>query len=461
MSSERSKTAGTSNTSNDVVISAEGISKCYHIYPGNKARLRQIFFSRKKYYEEFWALKDISVEIKRGEAIGIIGPNGAGKSTFLQVIAGILKPTEGRIHVNGRVSAMLELGAGFDAQYTGRENAYLNGAIMGLSRKEMDRKLSNIIEFADIGDFFERPVWMYSSGMVARLAFAVAVNMEPDILVVDEVLSVGDMAFQRKCNEHIVDLQKSNVSIIYVSHALPTVENLCSRAILLDKGQVARIGASSEVVRHYQKIFDNDRFVPGEAIMQDVSRAFGDREPDGPAVDEFLDELDEQRLEFSAAEKHPYQTGEIELRSIMTLNEKDEPCDSFACSDRLKVRVEYYAKKKIVEPVFAVHVYNSKGIFCLGTRTKKSGVSANQIEITDIEGEGWFEVDFGSIRLNSDTYVLSVAIFDLLIFTPYAFDRSVTFHVTADSWNSVVGVKSPIWFSNVKWDFSFRQLESS
>ena len=437
MSSEQVQTVASGSGADDIAVKVENLSKCYHIYPGNRARLRQAFFPKKKYYEEFWALKDIGFEIRRGEAMGVIGLNGAGKSTLLQILAGILQPTSGVVEVAGRISALIELGAGFDPLYTGRENVYMNGAIMGLSRKYVDGKMKEIRDFADIGDFFDRPIWMYSSGMYMRLAFAVATALEPEILIIDEVLAVGDLAFRRKCYDRISELRERNVTILFVSHDLTDVENVCSRAILLENGRVVKTGRSSAVVHHYQKAFGTGGFVPGESILKDYYKL-----------------LDEQKESLSERELHEFQTGEVEFRKIEILNGQNEPCTSFRCSDRMKIRIEYFAKHKIENPILSVSFYNSKGIHCYGNRSFMGGVSAEDIVVDEIEGEGTLEADFGKIRLNSDTYMLGVAIFDPLFSIPYAFSRSLKIQVAADSWNSNVGIQSPILIANVNWRFS-------
>ena len=201
--------------------------------------------------QEFWAIKDVSFQVERGEALGIIGPNGAGKSTALKLLSGILTPDRGKISVSGRLSALIEVGAGFHPDLTGRENIYLNGAILGMKRKEMDRKLDEIVAFSELSEFLDTPVKRYSSGMYARLGFSVAAHVDPDILLVDEVLSVGDWAFQRKCLEKMEAFVKKGVTIIFISHNLQAVANLCSRALLLRKGSVVESGPPGQVIRRY------------------------------------------------------------------------------------------------------------------------------------------------------------------------------------------------------------------
>jgi lipopolysaccharide transport system ATP-binding protein len=210
--------------------------------------------SSKKYFDEFWALKDISFEIKKGETVGIIGRNGSGKSTLLQIICGTLNPTGGSIQTHGRIAALLELGSGFNPEFTGRENVYMNAAVLGLNYEEIDARFDHIIAFADIGDFIDQPVKTYSSGMMVRLAFAVAINVNPEILIVDEALSVGDELFQRKCFSRIETIRASGTTILFVSHSGGTIVELCNRALLLDAGEKLAIGVPKQIVGHYQKL---------------------------------------------------------------------------------------------------------------------------------------------------------------------------------------------------------------
>lgn len=238
--------------SSEVAIRVSGLSKCYHIYDRPQDRLKQTLWrGRKQFFREFWALRNVSFEVRRGDAVGIIGRNGSGKSTLLQMIAGTLTPTSGSVEVNGRVAALLELGSGFNPEFTGRENVYMNGAILGLSQEEIDRRFDGIAAFADIGDFIDQPVKTYSSGMIVRLAFSVSVNVEPDILIVDEALAVGDMAFQFKCMERLERLTKSGVTLLFVSHDIGAVKAFCHHVLYLSKGEVKAAGAASDMAELY------------------------------------------------------------------------------------------------------------------------------------------------------------------------------------------------------------------
>lgn len=283
-------------SSDELSIDVKGLSKRYEIYTQPADRLKQMILPRvrrwarrpeRAYFNEFWALRDVGFEVKRGETVGIVGRNGSGKSTLLQMICGTLTPTLGSITVKGRIAALLELGSGFNPEFTGRENVYLNAAVLGLSREEIDNRFDAIAAFADIGDFIEQPVKTYSSGMQVRLAFAVAINVDPEILVVDEALSVGDELFQRKCFARIETIRSNGATILFVSHAAGTVIDLCDHALLIDAGELLSIGTPKLIVSRYHKLL----YAPSgdaAAIRQEIrqagqhARAEGDR-PHGAA----------------------------------------------------------------------------------------------------------------------------------------------------------------------------------
>ncbi|WP_448244568.1 ABC transporter ATP-binding protein [Pseudoxanthomonas mexicana] len=242
--------------SSEVAISLNNVSKTYRVYGKPHHRLLQAMRlpRREPWFREFHALRGVTTVIRRGETVGIVGRNGSGKSTLLQVICGTLRMTGGDVNVSGRIAALLELGAGFNPEFTGRENVYLNGAVLGLSRADIDERFDSIVAFADIGDFVDQPVKTYSSGMYVRLAFSVAISIEPQILVVDEALSVGDEAFQRKCFSRIEDLKRAGATILFVSHSAGSIIELCDRAILVDDGELLLEGDPKSVVARYQKL---------------------------------------------------------------------------------------------------------------------------------------------------------------------------------------------------------------
>lgn len=250
----------------EFAISLKNVSKCFKRYAQPVDRLKELLLPNKPRAQEFWALRDIALEVPKGETLGIIGQNGSGKSTLLQIIAGTLQPTTGDVCVNGRISALLELGSGFNPEFTGRQNVFFNGRILGLSRDEIEAKFDDIAAFAEIGDFIDQPVKTYSSGMVVRLAFAVIANTEPSILIVDEALAVGDARFQARCMKRIRQLKDQGVTILFVSHDSSSVKMLCNSAVLMNFGKILEIGAPKEIVDHYIALLSTDqaRFDKGE-----------------------------------------------------------------------------------------------------------------------------------------------------------------------------------------------------
>ncbi len=237
------------------------VGKVYQIYDRPQDRLKQALYrGRRQFYRQFWALRHVSFEVQRGETLGIVGRNGAGKSTLLQIICGTLTPSEGRVQVRGRVAALLELGSGFNSEFTGRENVYMNGAILGLSRREIDARFDRIAGFADIGQFLDQPVKTYSSGMVVRLAFAVQVQVEPDVLIVDEALAVGDLLFQKRCFQRLRELREQGCTILFVSHDLESVRSLTDRAVFLRDGHADALGPPGEVIRSYRRFLLEEEY---------------------------------------------------------------------------------------------------------------------------------------------------------------------------------------------------------
>nr|BFD66483.1 hypothetical protein HAGR004_15050 [Bdellovibrio sp. HAGR004] len=250
-------------SSEDVAIKVQGLSKCFEIYETPRDRLKQFLLPRlrrvfgrspRQYYREFWALKDVSFEVKKGETVGIVGRNGSGKSTLLQLICGTLSPTGGSVQTNGRIAALLELGSGFNPEFTGRENVFLSCALLGLSRDEVNEKFDEIVSFADIGDFIDQPVKTYSSGMYVRLAFAVNIVSQPDIMIVDEALAVGDMAFQAKCMTALTRIQEKGATVLFVSHDIGSIKSLCSRALYLECGEVKGFSKASDIAELYIRV---------------------------------------------------------------------------------------------------------------------------------------------------------------------------------------------------------------
>ena len=258
--------------SSDISIQVEGLSKCYHIYDRPRDRLLQMLRrGNKQYFREFWALHDVSFSVRRGETVGIIGRNGSGKSTLLQMICGTVAPSTGTVSTHGRVAALLELGAGFNAEFTGRENVMLNAAILGFSAQDMQARMADVLEFSELGDFLDQPVKTYSSGMYARLAFSIAIHVDPDILIVDEALSVGDARFVAKCMRRIKEIKEQGTTILFVSHDVGSIRTLCERVVWLDKGRLVEQGEVFPVTGRYMEYMFQDEQTEEELLHAEIA----------------------------------------------------------------------------------------------------------------------------------------------------------------------------------------------
>lgn len=346
-------------SSNDIAIRVNNLSKCYQIYNNPRDRLKQFIMPRvqrlvrqtpKQYFREFWAIKDISFEVKKGETIGIIGRNGSGKSTLLQLICGTLNPTGGSIKTNGRITALLELGSGFNPEFTGRENVYMNAALLGLSKEETDVRFDDIAAFADIGQFIEQPTKTYSSGMLVRLAFAVNVMIDPEIMIVDEALSVGDMNFQAKCMTALTRVQENGTSILFVSHDIDSVKSLCSRGVYLEHGKVLAVGPAAEVAEHYVRTMREEMNKDANNLSR-VSTTFSDATQGNS-----IKLVKSQETGFKTSKEFTnrvaqfrYGTGDVKTTFVELLNLNDEPITFVEFNQKVKVRVffEAYAEKLI------------------------------------------------------------------------------------------------------------------
>ncbi|PPK71566.1 lipopolysaccharide transport system ATP-binding protein [Methylobacter tundripaludum] len=295
----------------EIAISVRRVSKKFRLFNSAKERLAEALHPfRKKYHREFWALQDVSFDVYRGEIIGILGKNGSGKSTLLQIICSVMQPTEGVVEVSGRISALLELGAGFNPEFTGRENVILNGSIMGISRQEMLRRLPAIEAFADIGDFFDQPVKTYSSGMFVRVAFAAAIHVDPEILVVDEALSVGDSKFQHRCFQRIREFMEQGKTIIVVSHSTDTLLRICHRGIVFDSGKLSHIGPIASAVNHYQNLL----FGSPDAVEKSSELVFEDKKNKAEISTSLIGALSNDTRD-KVSEKPNYNSHEVRLGS--------------------------------------------------------------------------------------------------------------------------------------------------
>jgi lipopolysaccharide transport system ATP-binding protein len=337
------------------------VSKSYSIYAASGDRLKELAtFHRRSFHTDYWALRDVSFEIQRGETFCVVGENGSGKSTLLQICAGILQPTSGGAQVNGRVAALLELGSGFDPEFSGRDNVYLNGAILGLSTKEMDRRFAEIEAFAEIGDFIGQPVKTYSSGMVVRLAFAVAIHLDPEILLVDEALSVGDVYFRQRCMRKVHELRSRGTTILFVSHSTSDVKALGDRALWLERGRMMSIGKTDLVVAKYLAAMaaKDDRY-------RDHTPA--SHSPAYQAPPEVVTEIPNI--------DHRFGDGRAELLGIAIFDDTGNKLRSLGPNSTVVVRISARAKANLDRPIVGFMFRNHLGVDFAGTNTEREGYS--------------------------------------------------------------------------------------
>ena len=354
-------------------ISVDGVSKYFRLYHEKNQYLKSALLQgRRSRYDEFWALKDVSFDIPQGSTFGIIGANGSGKSTLLKCLAGILTPDQGSVTMNGRVAALLELGAGFHPDLSGIENIYLNGSILGMTRKEMQKSVDKIIDFAGLGEFIDTPVKNYSSGMVVRLGFSVAINVDPEILLIDEVLAVGDASFQRKCLEKIEDFRADGKTVVIVSHGVSEVARLCDQVAWIQKGELERLGEPYEVVSQYM----------GETrtLRKNVEGEIGKR----------------------------WGEGEIEVEKIQLLDEEGNDSTLFQTSRRMTIRIHCQSTIADIESVISLRITNLHGTDLWGTSTKSKG-----FELVIPRGYSYVDLTIDSLPLLEDTYDISLAITDV------------------------------------------------
>lgn len=330
----------------NTAIKVQNVSKVYKLYDKPIDRLKEsLSLSKKQYHKDFYALNDVSFEIKKGETVGIIGKNGAGKSTLLKIITGVLTPTSGHVHVNGRIASLLELGAGFNPEYTGIENIYLQGTLMGYSREEMEARVDDIVAFADIGDFVHQPVKMYSSGMFARLAFAVAINVDPDILIVDEALAVGDMNFQAKCMTAMDRIKQKGITILFVSHDIGGVKSLCEKGVYIKNGQMVAHGKASDVAELYIKDMRESLNVESKKFTR-VSQVFDIANKPEVSVEacnitfKTSDEFDKRVSHFR------YGSGGAKITFVELLDENDVAVVEAEFNQEVKLRIYFESEIK-------------------------------------------------------------------------------------------------------------------
>lgn len=384
--------------SSDIAIKVENLSKCYHLYDKPRDRLMQMLLrGRKQYFREFWALKDVSFEIEKGETVGIIGRNGSGKSTLLQILCGTLNQTAGSIYTQGRIAALLELGSGFNPEFTGRENVYLNGAIHGLRRDEIDAVFDDVASFADIGEFLDQPVKTYSSGMYARLAFSSAIFVSPDIFVVDEILAVGDAPFQAKCIKAFHKLRDSGTAILLVSHDTYMIRNFCRRALYLRSGNFVDFGDSSTVIGQYN-----------EEVETALANSGRDRHKN-------ITMLNDSPLEANRS-GDLVQVGLFRVAGVRLVGDDGNVRSIVKTGDTVHVEFDYHSTNSAPPDVtFVINLYRHDGLYIFGTTTLMDGMPA-----LSPGRSGTVSVKFPNLRLLAGQYVWRVAINDERAFGVYA-----------------------------------------
>ncbi len=381
----------------NIAVSLDQVVKTYKIYPKSYNRIVEAFLpGSKKLHTSFQALDGISFEVKKGEFIGIVGKNGSGKSTLLQLVCGIFPPTAGKVVVNGRISALLELGAGFNPEFTGRQNVYLNATILGFKKEEIEKKLDDIIAFADIGDFIDQPIKTYSSGMVVRLAFAVHANVEPDILIVDEALSVGDSYFQAKCTKLMKELISSGVTIIYVTHDITSVPLLCDRAVYLEKGKIKQIGPAIDVVDGYLRDLRDEQYRDGiikldtevDSNSNVVTRSQEVYQVPASNVQKEV----RARVFAERVKKYRYGTGGARVQYIETLDEDGVSSDTFNFKEKVIIRAHILIEKDVDALNCCALIRNKHGVEIMHCTTREYGYRFEPIQKgTEIEVDICFE----------------------------------------------------------------------
>lgn len=406
------------------VIKVSHVSKSYKLYDKPTDRLKEAWSLNKKkhYHRDYFALNDIDFEIKKGQCVGIVGTNGAGKSTLLKIITGVLQPTSGRVEVNGKISALLELGTGFNMEYTGLKNIYINGTMMGYTKEEIREKVESIVEFAEIGDFINQPVKTYSSGMFARLAFAVAINVDPDILIVDEALSVGDIFFQAKCFKKFSEFLEKGKTILFVSHDLSSVLKYCDKCILINKGEQVAIGETADVVNIYRKI-----------LVQDARENDAKKEED-PVSERSAELVEENKPEQGSLWKESllinrnyveYGNDRAKIIDFAIMDNQGNVSTSIMKGTDYEIRIKTEFLDDIDDPIFAYTIKDLKGTELTGTNTVLEKCNLEKAKKGQIVTVAFKQKMF----LQGGQYLLSIAC------TGYEGDKFVVHHRLYDICN--------------------------
>ena len=400
----------------NLAIQVEDVTKIYRLYEKPIDRLKEtVSVTHKNYHRDFYALNGISFQVKKGETVGIIGTNGSGKSTILKIITGVLTPTTGTVKVDGKISALLELGAGFNMDYTGIENVYMNGTMMGYTRKEMDAKLQDILDFAEIGDFVYQPVKTYSSGMFVRLAFALAINVEPEILIVDEALAVGDVFFQAKCYRRMEEIRKSGTTILMVTHDMGSIIKYCDRVVLLNRGEFIAEGKPGRVVDMYKKILAGKLEALKEELRLEEERKNADIGPESIELSDFSGGMDlggsgdkealmRDKLTINP-DRTEYGDGRAEIYDLGLLDERGNVTNLLLKGEMFTIRERIRFHAALEAPIFTYTIKDKKGTELTGTNTLYEGADIKPVKAGDS-----YTVEFTQkMNLQGGEYLLSMS----------------------------------------------------
>ena len=414
----------------DIAIAVKDVGKIYKLYDKPSDRIKDAMgLGRKKHYTEHHALQGVDMTIRQGECVGIIGTNGSGKSTILKIITGVLTPTSGEVNVNGRISALLELGAGFNMEYNGIENIYLNGTMIGFSKKEIDEKLEEILAFADIGDYVYQPAKTYSSGMFVRLAFAVAINIDPEILIVDEALSVGDVFFQAKCYHKFEEFKKLGKTIVFVSHDLSSISKYCDRVVLLNQGVKLGEGSPKQMIDTYKQVLVGQYVAPEaeeERLLDDERlREMAAKGVDGSKIKKQTGEADGMAKNPELLE---YGSKKALISEYYITDDKGVRTSAVIKGSRFTIHMKVEMSERIAAPIFAFTIKNVRGTEITGTNTMVEKAFLDAVEAGDVK-----EITFTQkMNLQGGDYLLSLGV------TGYEGDDFTVYHRLYDVLNVTV-----------------------
>lgn len=413
------------------VIKVENVHKKFRVYYDKGQTFKEkLLFRNRNRHEERWVLRGIDFEVEKGEAIGLIGENGSGKSTMLKLMTKIMYPDQGKIEIQGRISSLIELGAGFHPDMSGRENIYTNAAIFGLTRKEIDRRLQDIIDFSELQEFIDNPVRTYSSGMYMRLAFAVAINVDADVLLIDEILAVGDANFQSKCFNKLREIKANGTTIVIVSHALGQIEQICERSAWIDQGKIRMIGSPFEVHPHYMQWMGEK--ARGQNVMhapENENKQVQEQQPVG-----------ETESKQTLQDENRWGSGEVCITSVELIGADGAPKDVFATGEQMQVYLSYTCKEMVISPTIGIGIFRNDGVNCYGTNTY-----IDQIRDVQLKKQGYICCMFESNNLLEGEYTLDVSIHTEDGFAYDYFKRAAQFRMYSETKDSGIMRMSHRW----------------